>query len=275
MPSEEESTTRAFYSQHVRREWDRLVRDPFHRLEYDTTLRFLGKHLPSGGLILDAGGGPGRYTIELARQGYDVVLLDLVPESLEFARSKVAAQGLQDRIRGIVEGSIADLSRFEDESFDAVLCLGGPLSHVYPEVERAVAVSELVRVARVNAPIAVSVMGKFGVLLATPDGWPQEAGDKENLRSLVLDGDDRKWCGEGYCHFFTLRELEDLLLSTNVEVVERVGLEGLNASAEISNEFARRHPEAWRNWVEIHDELCTHPTVVDTSGHMMMVVKKL
>jgi 2-polyprenyl-3-methyl-5-hydroxy-6-metoxy-1,4-benzoquinol methylase len=42
-------------------------------------MHFLEKHLPKKGLILDAGGGPGRYTIELARSGYDVVLLDLVP----------------------------------------------------------------------------------------------------------------------------------------------------------------------------------------------------
>jgi len=60
-------------------EWKRLVRDPFHRLEFDTTMLFLKKYLPKKGLVLDAGGGPGRYTIELAKLGYDVVLFDFVP----------------------------------------------------------------------------------------------------------------------------------------------------------------------------------------------------
>ena len=35
------------------------------------------------------GGGPGRYTIELAKLGYDVVLLDLTPKLLEIAKRKI------------------------------------------------------------------------------------------------------------------------------------------------------------------------------------------
>ena len=33
------------------------------------TMYFPEKHLPEKGLLLDAGGGPGRYTIELAKKG--------------------------------------------------------------------------------------------------------------------------------------------------------------------------------------------------------------
>jgi SAM-dependent methyltransferase len=38
------------------------------------TTHFLEICLPKEGLVLDAGGGPGRYTIDLAKRGYDVVL---------------------------------------------------------------------------------------------------------------------------------------------------------------------------------------------------------
>jgi len=68
-----------YYVENSVSEWKRLVRDPFHRLEFDTTMLFLKKYLPKKGLVLDAGGGPGRYTIELAKLGYDVVLFDFVP----------------------------------------------------------------------------------------------------------------------------------------------------------------------------------------------------
>jgi len=60
---------RKHYSEHGVREWSRTVKDPYHRLEFDTTTHFLRKYLPGKGLILDAGGGPGRYTIELAKLG--------------------------------------------------------------------------------------------------------------------------------------------------------------------------------------------------------------
>jgi 2-polyprenyl-3-methyl-5-hydroxy-6-metoxy-1,4-benzoquinol methylase len=49
-------------------------------------MHFLEKYLPRQGLVLDAGGGPGPYTIELAKRGYDVVLFDLSPKCLELAK---------------------------------------------------------------------------------------------------------------------------------------------------------------------------------------------
>ena len=56
---------KALYPKLVDLEWNRLIRDDFHHLEYNTTLRFLTEYLPKAGLILDAGGGPERYTIKL------------------------------------------------------------------------------------------------------------------------------------------------------------------------------------------------------------------
>ncbi len=38
--------------------------------------------------ILDAGGGPGRYTIDLAKQGYHMTLLDISDKELELAKRK-------------------------------------------------------------------------------------------------------------------------------------------------------------------------------------------
>jgi ubiquinone/menaquinone biosynthesis C-methylase UbiE len=81
--------TKKIYAEQVFKEWKRLIKDPFHKLELDTTIRFLKKYLPKKGLILDAGGGPGRYTIELAKKGYEVVLLDFAPGNLELAKEKI------------------------------------------------------------------------------------------------------------------------------------------------------------------------------------------
>jgi len=74
------------YTEYGAGEWERLTKHPYHRLEFDTTMHFLRKYLPKKGLVLDAGGGPGRYTIELAGLGYDVILLDLTLKLLEIAR---------------------------------------------------------------------------------------------------------------------------------------------------------------------------------------------
>ena len=154
-----------YYTGYVRKEWKRLVKSPYNRLEFDTTCHFLARYLPSDGLLLDAGGGPGRYTIRLAKQGYDMVLLDMTPANLKFACRRIKKAGLQAKIRELTEGSIVDLSRFADQTFDGVLCTGGPLSHVLDPVDRQMAISELVRVAKPGAPIFVSVMSRLSVLV--------------------------------------------------------------------------------------------------------------
>jgi ubiquinone/menaquinone biosynthesis C-methylase UbiE len=274
MDTKEAKMTKEIYTKQAELEWKRLVQDPYHKLEFNTTMRFLKEYLPKKGLILDAGGGPGRYTIELAKRGYEVVLLDITPGLLELAKKQIKKAGVENKVKELVEDSIINMSRFPSGSFDAVICLGGPLSHIAPEKNRKKAISELIRVAKKNSPIFISVMGKFGVLLATPDGWPQEANLKRHFNELALKGDDYLWWGGGYCHFFTLAEFEGLLPTNQVKILQRIGLEGLNASGEITNKFAKKFPKAWKNWVDVHNKLCTHPTVVDASGHMMIIVKK-
>jgi ubiquinone/menaquinone biosynthesis C-methylase UbiE len=274
MANKEEKLTRKLYSADADNEWIRLAKDPFHRLEFNTTLAFLKKYLPKKGLVLDAGGGPGRYTIELAKLGYEVVLFDLVEEHLELAKKKIKKAGVANKVKAIISGSITDLSGFANNSFDAVLCLGGPLSHIHPEANRQKAVFELIRVAKKGAPIFSSVMSKYGVLLATPTGWPKEVELKKEFNKLVSEGDDYRWRGSGYCHFFTASELALMFLKGKTKVITKVGLEGLNTNKETSNQFAKKFPKAWKNWTEINMRICTDPFVVDASGHMMIIAKK-
>lgn len=274
MKNKEVKLTKKNYEKDPIQEWNRLAKDPFHKIEFDTTINFLKKYLPKKSFILDAGGGPGIYSIALAKMGHYVVLFDLVPEHLEIAKKKIKKEKVQTKIKDVVEGSITDLSKFKDNFFDVVLCLGGPLSHVSPESERKKAINELLRVAKKDALIFVSVMSKYGVLLATPLGWPQEAGHKKHFENLVFNGEDYKWRGDGYCHYFTSSELEAIFAKKDVQIIEKAGLEGLNVNPEATNSFAKKYPKAWKNWLAIHDKICTDPIIVDLSGYMMIIVKK-
>ncbi|MFA5992696.1 MAG: class I SAM-dependent methyltransferase [Candidatus Pacearchaeota archaeon] len=273
--NKEAKLTLKIYSKDTKREWNRLVRDPYHKLEFDTTMRFLKKYLPKKGLILDAGGGPGRYSIELANLGYDVVLLDFVPANLELANKMIKKHKVVNKIKDVLQGSITDLSKYKDNTFDAVLCLGGPLSHVHPESERKKAVNELTRVAKKNAPIFISVMGKFGVLMCGPVRWVNEI-ELNSFEKFSLFGDDYLWHGgQAFAHYFELEELKNLFDKNKVNFVENVGLEGLATTCqEAINKMAGYHKKAWKNWLQAHERLCTHPTVVDSSMHFMVIARK-
>ena len=69
-----------FYDKFAPREWKRLTR---HRTEFAVSLRAINTFLlkpPCS--ILDVGGGPGRYAIELARLGHNVTLVDISRENV-------------------------------------------------------------------------------------------------------------------------------------------------------------------------------------------------
>lgn len=261
-------------------EWGRLVRDPYHRLEFDTTIHFLKKHLPKRGLVLDAGGGPGRYTIELARQGYEIVLLDLSPDLLNIARREVTRAGVQNRVRTIVEGSIDDLSEFASESFDAVLCLGAPLNHLTSGKRREKAVDELIRVAKRRAPVAISVISRFvaiaqGAAVALVEA-PKELDDRWKVyRRVLRTGDYDGKLGFAPCHFFLPVELEELLRRHGLKVIDEVGLQGIGAHYRYElMHLPAKGSKAWGAYERAHWDSCTHPASVATSEHFLMIGRK-
>ena len=271
-----EKITKKLYSSEVLREWKRLDKDAFHKMEFDTSMRFIKKYLPKKGLILDAGGGPGRYTIALAKLGYDVVLFDLTPELLDFAKKKIKKSRVAGKVKDIVNGSVADLSAFPDNKFDAVICLSGPISHIFGERQRRKAINELVRVSKKNAPIFISVFGKFGCLYKAPKFWPSEISIKNHFRNLAYKGEDHRWHHSSYAHFFTLEELKNLVSKNKkIKILETVGLEGLSSPYEDIMDKLKKKKKAWKNWMEVHYKLCTHPTVVDMSLHIMIIIRKI
>lgn len=260
------------YYTDVHNEWNRLVKDAYHRLEFDTTLFFLKKYLPKKGLILDAGGGPGRYAIKLAKQGYDVVLLDITPANLKFAKRQIKKAKVQNGVKEVVEGSIVDLSRFADNTFDGVICLGGPLSHVLDKKERNKAIRELIRVAKKNAPIFVSVMSRLSVLV------DELRFQREIEHPFFKRVRDTGSYPGGYeftaCHFFLPEELKHVFAKMKVKILEMVGLEGVGSHFQEEINKLAKNKKRWKVWLETHYKTCTHPVVVGISEHILIICKK-
>ncbi len=269
-----ETLVKNYYTGQVRKEWRRLIKDAYHRLELDTTLHFIKKHFPKKGLILDAGGGPGRYTVTLASQGYDMLLLDMTPANVEFAKRQIKRSGLQDHVKDLIEGSIVDLSRFADNTFDGVLCLGGPLSHVVDRRKRDKAIRELIRVAKPGAPIAVSVIARLSLLVVELTLFPHEV-EMPHFQKILKTGDYLGGHGFTACHFFLPEEFRAAFDDKGVEVVEMVGLQGISSSHRRELNRIAQNEKRWKIWWDTHLKTCTHPAVVGTSEHMLIVAKKL
>ncbi|WP_040948885.1 class I SAM-dependent methyltransferase [Gorillibacterium massiliense] len=103
--------------------------------------------------ILDAGGGTGRFSIWLAKMGYQVTHLDLSLPMLERAKSNAKAAGIEGRI-AFVHGKLTDLSAYGDNSFDLVISLDAPVSYTWPKHHEVI--QELIRIAGIAIVLCVS-----------------------------------------------------------------------------------------------------------------------
>jgi SAM-dependent methyltransferase len=269
-----ERLVKEYYSGLRVRERRRLIRSPYNRLEFDITAYFLKKYLPKHGYILDAGGGPGRYTIELAKLGYDVALLDLTPDLLEIAKRQVAKTKTHAKVKQITQGVIYDLSRFCDDTFDAVICLGGPLSHVMNRAKREKTIDELIRVAKKRAPIFVSLIGWHAVLVVELVRLPHEI--ELEVSSRIRDtGDYYGGYGFAPCHFYTPNEIKKSFEKRGIDVIEMVGLEGLaSGHPRETNRLFHKYPKAGKIWWQTHLKTCTDPVSVGISEHFLIICRK-
>jgi ubiquinone/menaquinone biosynthesis C-methylase UbiE len=113
---------------------------------------------PPPAKVLDIGGGPGYYACWLARLGYEVHLVDVVPLHVEQAREASAQQPLTPLASAEV-GNACNLS-WEDNSIDAVLLLG-PLYHLTDKRDRLQALAETHRVLKPAGVIAAVGVSRF------------------------------------------------------------------------------------------------------------------
>jgi SAM-dependent methyltransferase len=258
----------SFYDEYGEREWTRFEDGRNTRASLEVHLHYLRRFVQSGDRVLDAGAGPGRFTIELARLGAEVVAADLSPEQLELNRRRVAEAGLANQVRDWVVADVTDLSRFHEESFAAAVCYGGPLSYVVDRAEDATA--ELVRVTRSGGHILVSVMSLLGAIshyleiaveLARRDGV-------ELMDEIVRTGflPDKPDYGHLSMHLYRWRELEQLL-SRHGEIVA-------GAAAGLLKTDEPNEPELRDLLVRLELDLGAEPGAIDGGEHMLAVVRK-
>jgi len=145
-------------------EAERLTRGQ-GQIELARTQELLRRFLPPPpAIVLDVGGGPGRYALWLARLGYTVHLIDALPLHIELARQASAAQCDAP----LASAAVGDARTLEwrDESADAVLLMG-PLYHLTKRIDRIMTLREVRRVLR---PGGVALAAGISRFASTMDG---------------------------------------------------------------------------------------------------------
>ena len=265
---------RESYDADPEREWHRLEGGAHARLEYLVTRHALAHHLPPPApdcAVLDAGGGPGRYTLALAGDGYRVTLLDLGPALLTLARMRIAEAptGVRGNVLGVREGSITDLAGLADAQFSAVLCLGGVVSHLPEMANRQQAFRELRRVLRPGGILFVSAFNRlagFRSAVQWPAAWPQLIPD-------LLRGGRVPMGPNGIATYaFSPEEFVAELVGAGLAVQSLYGCQGIGAHlAEDQMLALMADEERWPIWQQVLLETCNHPNIIGVSSHLLAV----
>jgi len=198
--------TAEFFDDYGESEWTRFEDGRTPGPSLTTHVRMLEGYVQPGDRVLDAGAGPGRFTLELLRLGAHVTALDISTGQLELLQARVPD------VESMV-GDITNLSQLADDSFDVTVCFGGPLSYVLDRAEQAVA--ELARVTRPGGHVLVSVMGLAGAVIHFTPVVVELARRDGTARSLEIARTGYLPEGDGYGHLamqmYLWDDLEDLL----------------------------------------------------------------
>ena len=249
-----------FYDEYGEREWTRFEDGRTPAAGYDIHLHFLERFVLPGQRVLDAGAGPGRFTLELVRLGADVVALDISPGQLEQLKKRLPE--LEAHV-----GDVTDLSRFADDSFDVTVCFGGPLSYVLDRGDDALA--ELVRVTRPGGHVLVSVMSLVGTIvhyitvlvdLGRRDGIEKQL---EIVRTGFLP-EERDY-GHLAMKMYRWSELE-AMLARHGEIVAA-------AAAGLIPDPRPEEPELRAMIHALEAELCEEPGAVSSGQHIVAALR--
>jgi len=276
MPS---NVVRDYYDSLGEGEWERLEKDAYHPLEWLTHVHFMEKYLPKTGIVLDAGGGPGRYSIFMAKRGLHVVLFDFSRVQLSIAKRRASEMRVRRNAIEYVEGALPNLSRFPDAQFDAIVCYG-PLSHLIDKRKRTSAFKELVRVAKPGAPLFISVINRYGVFRTILK--------KPELHVELVCPDHQKTFNQGVhlahpdkgpgmftdAFFFRPEELRRAVEDQGVSVLTMAACEGLASHLPEPLALLAKDKRKWNRWMEIHWQTCTDPHILGISEHILLVGRK-
>lgn len=239
-------------------EQNRLQLDQAHSIEFITTMHLLKKYLPGGCSILDCCAAGGTYAFPLAKEGYRVTAGDLIEEHVDLLNVK-NKDGL---LECVYQGDVLDLSRFANESFDAVLCMGA-LYHLMERVDREKCVFECLRVLKSSGIFVFSYINRNAVYI---NHFCRSLSNVENQQQILKTGVN------GVFYTMDFGEEDELIGKFQLDKITDAGVDGL--IYPLYAQLNEATTEEFNAYMEYHLATCEQPTIIGHSMHGLWVGRK-
>ena len=241
---------------------------------YDViTWKYIKPYVPMGpdALVLDAGGGTGRWATRMARKGCKVILVDISEGMLKIAAEKVKKEGLQNKIT-IKEGDIRKTG-YADETFDMILCEHALFLFKEPDI----VIKELKRVLKRKARLIISVHNRYVQSLVS---LPEKPSSDKVVNALNILLRKRYGSmsenGEVKIYTWTPNEFRTMLEKSGLRVEKIVG-KGVTMPLRVSKELFMKkdYPDdLFNKLLQFELALCEKPDALALAGHLQAIAYK-
>ena len=242
----------------------RLERNRHGQMEYITTMHYIDKYAKKGAKLLEVGAGTGRYSIALAKAGYDVTSVELVERNLEVLKAN--SEGMTNLQS--YQGDALDLSRFADNSFDVTL-LFGPLYHLYEPKDVQKSIDEAIRVTKPDGVILAAFLSVYAIMF---DNYLQGnllAGIEENFTEDYKTRHFEEQLFTGY----DIVEFEELFADKPVQYLNTVAVDSVLELAEERSDFVMSDEE-FEAFAKMQLALCEKRELLGSSSHLLYICRK-
>lgn len=234
------------------------------QLEYITTMKFIHDYAKAGDKILEIGAGTGRYSIALAKEGYNVTAVELLENNLKVLCKNSA------NIENITsfQGDALDLPGFSDEEFDVTLVMG-PMYHLYESRHVHRAIDEAIRVTKPGGAIFFAFLSIYAIMATNYLKGNFSGGLKGNFTSeyKVKHFEEQLFTGYDICEF------EELFADKDVEYVTTAATDWILEVAEGREDFAIPDCDM-ADFTEYHLATCEKRELLGSSSHLLYICRK-
>lgn len=240
---------------------DKRLNTRHGQVEYITALKYIHKYIKTNDKIIDIGAGIGKYSIELANEGYDVTAVELVKHNLRVIEQKT-------KLVKAYQGNAINLEKFQDHTYDLTI-LFGPMYHLISTEEKLQALKEAKRITKKNGIIMIAYcMNDYAVIT---HGF-KDNNILECIKNNELDDNFKIVSNENALYSrVTIDDINKLNKLANLERIQIISTDG--PANYMRNVLNKMDDKTFNIFIKYHLSTCERQDLIGAGAHTIDILK--